>query len=111
MPASAERDRSAPSQPELLAILIHDREITFHAQWAVAKNCNFCASQRFLRLQNPSSAFESILKITARMEKHKRLQNEFAPRIRSYNSFPDCLSGGRSFSSDIWSLNERGFSP
>jgi len=53
MPAPAERDRSTPAQPEFLAILIYDREVAFHAQWAVSEYCNFCASQGFLRLQNP----------------------------------------------------------
>jgi len=53
MPAAAKRDRGAPSEAEFLAILIYDREVAFHAQWAVSENCDFCASQGFLRLQNP----------------------------------------------------------
>ena len=57
MPAPAERDCGAPSQSELLAILIHDCEVAFHAQWAVTENCDFCASQGFLRLQNPQKVF------------------------------------------------------
>jgi len=52
MPAPAERNRSTPAQPEFLAILIHDREVAFHPQWTVSENCDFCASQGFLRLQN-----------------------------------------------------------
>jgi hypothetical protein len=54
MPTPAERDGGAPPQAELLAILIDDREVAFHTQWAVSENCDFCASQGFLRLQNPS---------------------------------------------------------
>jgi hypothetical protein len=53
MSAPAERDRGPPAQPEFLAILIHDREVAFHAQWAVIQNYDFCASQGFLRMQNP----------------------------------------------------------
>jgi len=53
MPAPAERDHRTSAQPEFLAILIHDREVAFHAQWAVIQNYDFCASQGFLRLQNP----------------------------------------------------------
>jgi hypothetical protein len=53
VPAPAKRNRRASAQPELLAILIHDGEIAFHAQWAVIQNYDFCASQGFLRLQNP----------------------------------------------------------
>jgi hypothetical protein len=52
MTAPAERDRRAASQPELLAFLIDDSEVAFHTQWAVRENCDFCASQGFLRLQN-----------------------------------------------------------
>jgi len=51
MPAAAEGDHRAPAQPELFAVLIHDCEIAFHAQWAVIQNDDFCASQGFLRLQ------------------------------------------------------------
>jgi hypothetical protein len=53
MPTAAKRHRGAPSEAEFLAILIYDREVAFHAQWAVSENCDFCASQGFLRLQNP----------------------------------------------------------
>lgn len=53
MPAAAEGDNRAPAQPKLFAILIYDREIAFYAQWAVIQNYDFCASQGFLRLQNP----------------------------------------------------------
>jgi hypothetical protein len=53
MPAPAERDRGASAQAEFLAILIHHREVAFHTQWAVIQNYDFCASQGFLRLQNP----------------------------------------------------------
>jgi hypothetical protein len=55
MPAAAERDHGASAQPEFLAILVHDREVAFHAQRAVIENYDFCASQGFLRLQNPLS--------------------------------------------------------
>ena len=57
MSAAAERDRGAPSEPELLAILIHDGEVAFDAKWAVSENCNFCASQGFLRFENPKRVF------------------------------------------------------
>jgi hypothetical protein len=60
MPTPAERDRGAPSEAEFLAILIHDREVAFHAQWAVSENCDFCASQGFLRIQNPLRVLETI---------------------------------------------------
>jgi hypothetical protein len=55
MPAAAKGNRRAPAQPELLAVLIHHCEIAFDAQWAIIENCDFCASQGFLRLQNPLS--------------------------------------------------------
>jgi hypothetical protein len=60
MPASAERDRSASAQTEFLAILIHDRKIAFDTQWAVIENCDFCASQGFLRMQNPQRVLETV---------------------------------------------------
>jgi hypothetical protein len=60
MPAPAKRDRGTPAQPELLAILIHNREVAFHAQWAVIENCDFCASQGFLRLQLPQQVLVTI---------------------------------------------------
>ncbi len=60
MPAPAERDRGAPSEAEFLAILIYDREVAFHAKWAVSENCDFCASQGFLRLQNPQRCLETF---------------------------------------------------
>jgi hypothetical protein len=53
MPTAAKRHRGAPSAAEFLAILIYDREVAFHAQWAVIQNYDFCSSQGFLRLQNP----------------------------------------------------------
>jgi hypothetical protein len=60
MPAPAERDCRAPAQPKFLAILIDDREVAFHAQWAVIENYDFCASQGILRLQNPLRLLETI---------------------------------------------------
>jgi hypothetical protein len=60
MPAPAKRDRRASAQPKFLAVLIHDREVAFHAQWAVIENCDFCASQGFLRKQNPQRVFETF---------------------------------------------------
>ena len=78
MPTPAERDCGAPSQPKFLAILIHNREVAFHAQWTVIENCDFCTSQGFLRIQNLSRVLETISKITARMEKHKRTPEETA---------------------------------
>jgi hypothetical protein len=76
MPTPAERDCCAPAQTEFLAILIDDRKVAFHAQWAVIENCDFCSSQGFLRIQNLSRVLETISKITGRMEKHKRVLEE-----------------------------------
>jgi hypothetical protein len=50
MPAPAKGDRCAPAQSELFAVLIHHCEIAFDAQWTIIENCDFCASQGFLRL-------------------------------------------------------------
>jgi hypothetical protein len=72
MPASAKRNRSAPAQTEFLAILIHDREVAFHTQWAIIENRDFCACQGFLRIQKSAESFRDGSKITARMEKHKQ---------------------------------------
>jgi len=52
MPAPAKGDRRAPAQSELFAVLIHHCEIAFDAQWAIIENCDFCASQGFLRLNS-----------------------------------------------------------
>jgi hypothetical protein len=53
MTAPAERDRGAPAQPKFLALLIDDGKVAFDAQWAITENCDFCASQGFLRIENP----------------------------------------------------------
>jgi len=51
MAATAEGDCRASPQAELLAILIHDREVALYANRSIAENGDFCASQGFLRLQ------------------------------------------------------------
>ncbi len=41
VPAAAQRDRSAPAQPEFLALGVHNHEIAFDADRAVRVDCDF----------------------------------------------------------------------
>src|SRR5579883_465795 len=54
VPATAQGHRRPPSQPEFLAVLIHDREFPLHTHRAVMKYRDFCTCQVFLRCSQVS---------------------------------------------------------